>query len=980
MRHTRAQRAAAKGAGPISAGAGCGRTEALALRVCRLLKREDPCEIAVIASDTVGRKLRERLASTDLDRAALDLVQIGTLHSLCRRAVRERALELGVEPGFTVLGFAEAEALAEKVLDELSETEPFALLARELGDEELREALLAVRSEAVPEPAPAPFLAAFERCAGEVLALPREDLEERLGEIEAGWEKAHATALRLVERFDWGDHARLKRYRSRFAVRRISPEIDHAFAVARGALTAFLAACLDAPSAELARRLLDLSAQFRAAYSAEKERAGALDADDLLACARKLPRRYKFVLLDQPDETALEIGGRLAENLFVTHVPGPDLRENFASSPEIVRFANRLFGEVWREEPEEYAEMRPARRAPGCPVELVVVPRSTDESPYGWDAEEGRKNEARAVALRVRELLEEGVPPGDVAVLVHSAAGSGVFLDALSGCGVPVENLCGEGLAEREEVRDALLLLRAAKDPDDLEVLTTRLVGLSPEVAERVASLRALDVTPFDAYSDYERLSALRDLLAEIAGMSPADALETAFAALRYEERLLALPDGLTRWETVRRFREFVRAVAPASLAELEERLRGVRFSGVERGGVRVTTVRRAAGRRFPVVILTDMSRSFRDHPDSFLAGERLAVRVRNPRTGLLETPLSYMESAERAAERRAVEEKRFFYSALTRADERLILVGASELRRDRRSTYRETSSWIGWLEKALDLGPETEPGRIEPGVIYRTELSAPPPKEPTLIELHPREFREGRPIPGVAPMAFVRELPPAGVRRLSVSRVLDYLECPKRFASVRPVEPAESEGISASAFGQIVHDLLSEMDFADPQVGALVEKVDPALREEARRLLESVAGSPHAAEMRESEELLAEVPFELAFDGTVLAGRFDVLYKRGGWAVLDYKTGRAEDRERYALQVGIYAHAVERLLGERCARAVLLFLSVDDEWSCDTSDGRLAREAEEAVRSAISGIARGEFGPAPGAHCKWCSQRGECR
>jgi ATP-dependent exoDNAse (exonuclease V) beta subunit len=222
---------------------------------------------------------------------------------------------------------------------------------------------------------------------------------------------------------------------------------------------------------------------------------------------------------------------------------------------------------------------------------------------------------------------------------------------------------------------------------------------------------------------------------------------------------------------------------------------------------------------------------------------------------------------------------------------------------------------------------------------------------------------------------------------------MLDYIDCPARYRYLhiigmpeRDAEPSDEPGdAGAGEFGHLVHDMLASVDFGRDvmrQVEALVARLsDESVRAQARSVLDPFTDTRWRREMASAKELIREAPFEITFGGRVLAGRMDVLYRgTDGWTILDYKTGRAESRERYELQVGLYAYAASRLLGEMPARAALLLLSLGDEWVQDTSDGLIARSSCEKMAEVADAIDAGRFEPRPGKPCEWCDFGLWCR
>ncbi|MFM8418928.1 MAG: UvrD-helicase domain-containing protein [Verrucomicrobiota bacterium] len=112
----------------VMAGAGTGKTSTLVARVAeRLARKEDRVSADRIlmvtfteaAAEEMRSRLRERLEAlwamdpTLSDQVArLDLASIGTLHGFCLRLLREHGVEVGLEPGVTVLDEVESGRLA----------------------------------------------------------------------------------------------------------------------------------------------------------------------------------------------------------------------------------------------------------------------------------------------------------------------------------------------------------------------------------------------------------------------------------------------------------------------------------------------------------------------------------------------------------------------------------------------------------------------------------------------------------------------------------------------------------------------------------------------------------------------------------------------------------------------------------------------------------------------------------------------------
>jgi RecB family exonuclease len=128
------------------------------------------------------------------------------------------------------------------------------------------------------------------------------------------------------------------------------------------------------------------------------------------------------------------------------------------------------------------------------------------------------------------------------------------------------------------------------------------------------------------------------------------------------------------------------------------------------------------------------------------------------------------------------------------------------------------------------------------------------------------------------------------------------------------------------------------------------------------------------------------EFEFLLAIDDVVVQGRIDLWFEEDGRLVLvDYKTddvdgeGAAERAQDYALQLRLYALALQRVTGRLPNQALLSFLRPDvvvavsleaDQLEAAVGSVRALRQAQSEMR----------FPPEAGPHCRRCSfYRGLC-
>src|SRR5207253_534725 len=210
---------------------------------------------------------------------------------------------------------------------------------------------------------------------------------------------------------------------------------------------------------ELAARdrelLQELLLGFAEHYRAAKERESALDFEDLQLFARDLLRepriaeslRFRRIMVDEfqdtnrlqtelvdlvPTEELFVVGDEFQSVYGFRHADVAVFRErreqagevlpltrNYRSRPEVLAAVNHLFGAEFGDSFQPLAASGEFETPVlGHPVELLV----TDKASYKDTGEHWRRAEARAVARRVRELVDEGAAtPGEI-VLVRRAA------------------------------------------------------------------------------------------------------------------------------------------------------------------------------------------------------------------------------------------------------------------------------------------------------------------------------------------------------------------------------------------------------------------------------------------------------------------------------------------------------------------------------------------------------------------------------
>lgn len=415
----------------------------------------------------------------------------------------------------------------------------------------------------------------------------------------------------------------------------------------------------------------------------------------------------------------------------------------------------------------------PAGVACSTPIELHLLeaePRAGAATPAPENDDDSDdlhriEREAYVVAGRIQSLLAEGRKCGDIVVLLRSLqARVHLFTRALSQLGIPVHADTSGGLFDTLEIRDVLALLMVLdnerQDIPLAAVLRSPLLG--EPLSDTDLALIRIAAGPEKRHAPFHeavrhcaddqggtalrpalraKLDQLADWRARIRRRPIADVLWEIYDQSGYLAWVSGLKEGDRRQanliqlhEHARKFGEFHRQ----GLYRFLQFIEGIRESDgdLDAGNVapssgdvvRIMTIHRSKGLEFPVVFVAELGKRFnlRDMSGSILYDRRLglALEAVDIDRRIVYPTLPHRLVAQANKLEMLSEELRVLYVALTRAKERLILVGTGDdrmiigaenpppgplplLRR------REANCFLNWIIDALESQPQTA---IEPG------------------------------------------------------------------------------------------------------------------------------------------------------------------------------------------------------------------------------------------------------------------------
>jgi ATP-dependent exoDNAse (exonuclease V) beta subunit len=984
------------------------------------------------AAANMRKKLAEALGGQPGVRARLERAWVSTVHGFCGRLLHDNAVFAGIDPEFTVADERDAwrmrqDALAA-ALEDLFRDRPAGVraLIRGLSSPDFEQAALSAYDAMRGAGVDVEWIASRPVPPGHTLGDVALALENLAADPAAGWGTAQRRyldsilegaerivtagspleALQAVEGFN-ADLRKCKRNTTACdLVKRLREEIEESkYAL----VTAY-----HTPQREL---LLELLRSFDRLYRERKRQAGALDFADLEEYAVRLLERnpalreriqsqFEHILMDEFQDTNGQQAKLLAllrppdrffavgdinQSIFGFRHAEPgvfrefrdaversgrrlvELAGNFRSRAEILLAVETITSGMPGIEPRA---LKPERRFPDAiPVSVECIAVTAE------DAGAALRMEAQWVARRIEEL---GVDLKGVAVLVRNTEVIPDFAQAFEEAGIPYVVNRGRGFYDSREVADLANLLRVIANPRDeiamAAVLRSPLVGVSTSALLQLktgpenlgSAVERLDPAAFEA-EDGARLAIFRGQLKrwrlrrELAG---------------FDRLLLAALDdcgyrpesGARGAANIDKFLALARdASARMSLDEFVDELTLLRTENPREpdappdaaaGAVKVMTVHCAKGLEFPVVFVAALHKGVESEPPvvAFSRNIGLGVRWRNP--ARREEKDDLYQHALRAERRQSEEEEssRLLYVAMTRAEERLILSFSG--------SGRKLGNWAETVARALDFDAAEPRDEI-------VRRRAPDGREWSLRLLAANRAPEllTRPRAEQSDDVAYLEAPAVSGQQdgnATVTALTAFANCPRAYYLGHYLgleaerSGAASGGISAADLGSQTHALLA---------GESVAGADP----EAVRLADVFRQSPLGRRAAQARRVEHEFDFLMAVEDLVIRGKVDLWFEEGGEVTLvDYKTDdvtRAQAHERapdYALQLRLYAMAVERASGRPPRHAWLHFLRPNTAVEVDLRPS-LLDSPDQTVRDFQEAQAGLQFPLREGSRCRRC-------
>lgn len=393
------------------------------------------------------------------------------------------------------------------------------------------------------------------------------------------------------------------------------------------------------------------------------------------------------------------------------------LDKNFRSRAEVCDTVNFIFSRLMVRETAQMEYTReeflnvgfPYGEAAGCETEFALIDLSAFENSANTETE------ALYIAHRIREMMASGflvtdgserrrATYGDFAVMLRSTKSSAsVMVKILKNCGIPAYTEENESIFDLLEVKILLNLLRVIDNPAQdiplLSVLCSPIYGFTPDELAMLraenrytslyAAVKAFQTKSAKVASFLEQLDTLR----AYAYVTTVDELiERVLELTSLGAVTCAVSGGETPMKHLNTVRHFARTYASGSKTLSDfiyyiNRLidNSIALSSASSGdagtlnGVRVLSIHKSKGLEFPVCFLAGTAKRFNklDLNADILIDSAAGLGIRR-KDGVCRYNTLPRLAVEIEIERgELAEELRILYVALTRAREKLVLVGA---------------------------------------------------------------------------------------------------------------------------------------------------------------------------------------------------------------------------------------------------------------------------------------------------------------
>lgn len=437
------------------------------------------------------------------------------------------------------------------------------------------------------------------------------------------------------------------------------------------------------------------------------------------------------------------------------------LFKNFRSRKNILDFTNLVFENIMSKNlgsieynQDEYLNLGASFENidnQNLNTEVDIIDLSEDEEDT-WKNEEKTEEEpekervedvvleARLVAKKIKDLIDskyqvidkkqgrKDIQYKDICILLRSITGvANVYEKEISELGIPVYSDSSGEYLQSIEIETIMALLRVINNPmQDIPLVTVMRSPIGNFTDNELVEIRMQDrngsfyeaLTKTDTKKAKEFLKLLEELKNDEETMALDEWIWNIYTKTGYMNYVSLMPNGILRVSNLKMLFERAKQYESASFKGLfnfinfidkikfnSEDLSSAKVIGENENVVRIMSIHKSKGLEFPVVILAGTGKQFnmQDLNEKILLDQDLGFGMQyiNAERHIEFKTLAKKALAIKAKEEAISEEMRVLYVALTRAKEKLIVVGRQK---DVNKKMQEKNKLIE-IYKAEDAG-----------------------------------------------------------------------------------------------------------------------------------------------------------------------------------------------------------------------------------------------------------------------------------
>ncbi|WP_099205493.1 helicase-exonuclease AddAB subunit AddA [Scatolibacter rhodanostii] len=343
----------------------------------------------------------------------------------------------------------------------------------------------------------------------------------------------------------------------------------------------------------------------------------------------------------------------------------------------------------------------------GCDTELVLLEKET-----GLQTEQ---LEGYFIACRICEMMESGFTVqengnerplrySDFCILLRSVSGyAHGYATELQQLGIPAKAATAGGFFEAKEIGVILAFLRVIDNPNQdiplLTVLMSPVYGFTPddmlklrEVYPKIPLYTALLHLGRDDSQYQKVLSDIAEYRAASATMPSDEFIQFLYLKTGYTDMVLAMIDGENRLANLHLLQSHAKDYEAAGyngisgfvrfldkLNRNRSDMKSAEIAESHSNSVQIMSIHKSKGLEFPVCFVAGCGREKSNRPQDILFHQDLGlgISLADRTVGAKFTTMAKEAIAIDLARKESAEEMRILYVAMTRAKEKLILVGS---------------------------------------------------------------------------------------------------------------------------------------------------------------------------------------------------------------------------------------------------------------------------------------------------------------